>query len=175
MRIQITDKLLWDIYTSLDKTGDILYFLTRRPTMANYLPGHKNPVFERYRKSIGRMRFNRLIHYLKKNNYIKSKNLEGNEAIIITKKGLDKVLWASFRIEKRAKRRDNKWIMLIFDIPEKYKKSRHLMRSILNNLGYKMFQQSVWITPFDVSGKTEKLLQMHNLDEFVKIFLVEKL
>jgi len=47
------------------------------------------------------------------------------------------------------------------------------MRSILQNLGYKMFQKSVWITPYDVSEKTEKLLQLHYLDNYVKIFLIE--
>ena len=82
---------------------------------------------------------------------------------------------ASFIIEGKKKRDDGKWAMLIFDVPEKYRKSRDLLRSVLHNLGYKMFQQSVWITPYDVSDKTEKLLQMYNLDEFVKIFLIEEI
>ena len=42
-------------------------------------------------------------------------------------------------------------------------------------LEYKMFQQSVWISPFDISDKTEKLLQMYALDKYVKIFLIEEL
>jgi CRISPR-associated endonuclease Cas2 len=52
--------------------------------------------------------------------------------------------------------------MLTFDIPEKHKRALTLLRSILKNLNYKMFQQSIWITPYDVSEKTEKLLQMHS-------------
>ncbi|MEK7664114.1 MAG: hypothetical protein AAB340_01550 [Patescibacteria group bacterium] len=173
--MRITDKILWDIYNAIGEVGDIFYFLTKQPTAANYLMGPKNPVFEKYKKDIGEKRFNRLVHYLRKNNYIKSENLRGNKAIIITKKGLNKVLRASFEAEKKIKRKDRKWIMLIFDIPERYKKSRNLMVSILHNLEYKMFQQSVWVTPFDVSEKTEKLLQFYSLDRFVKIFLIEKL
>ena len=65
--------------------------------------------------------------------------------------------------------------MLIFDIPTKHKKARILLRSILYNLGYKLFQKSVWITPYDVSEKTEKLLQLHSLDGYVKIFLIEEI
>lgn len=177
MRMQITDQILWDIYNVLDKTGDILRFIKRPPIMTGYLTGSdlNGPIFEKYRKDIGRARFNRLIYYLKKNNYIKSENLRGNKAMVLTKKGLSKALRASFKAEGRTKRKDNKWIMLIFDIPEKYKKSRNLMRSVLCNLGYKMLQQSVWITPFDVSEKTEKLLQFYSLDKFVRIFLIEKL
>ena len=65
--------------------------------------------------------------------------------------------------------------MVIFDMPAKHRKARDLMRSVLKNLGYKLFQQSVWITPYDVSDKTEKLLQYHSLEKYVKIFLVEKM
>jgi len=65
--------------------------------------------------------------------------------------------------------------MVIFDIPQKLNKSRNFLRSILKNLGYKMFQQSVWITPYDVSEKTEKLLQEYSIDQYVKIFIIEEL
>ena len=82
---------------------------------------------------------------------------------------------ASFKIEKMAKRKDGKWIMIIFDIPQNHKKDRELLRSILINSGFKMFQQSVWITPYDVSEKIEKLLQMHSLDKYVKIFIIEEI
>jgi len=175
MKLPVTDKFLWDIYSAIDKTGDILHFITKPPTMANYLPGPRNPVFEKYKKQNGREKFSQLIYHLKRNNYIKVENLKGKKAIILTKRGLNKALKVSFKIENKVKRKDGKWIMLIFDIPEKYNKSRTLLGSILHNLGYKMFQQSVWVTPYDVSNKTEKSLQLYSLDKFVKIFLIEDL
>ena len=95
--------------------------------------------------------------------------------MILTREGISKALKAGFASEKRVKRKDGKWIMLMFDIPQTHRKARGLLNSILINLGYKMFQQSVWITPYDVSEKTEKLLQMYNLDKFVKIFLIEEI
>ena len=176
MKLKVTDKFLWDLYNVLDKTGDIFSFiLRRRRTMYDVLPGPKNPIFEKYKKEMGAIRFSKLINYLKRNNYIKIKNLENKNAIIITKEGISKVLKASFKVEEKKKRKDGKWIMLIFDVPEKYRKSRNLLTGILHNLDYKMFQQSVWITPYDVSDKTEKLLQFYSLDKFVKIFLIEEL
>ncbi|OGZ64106.1 MAG: CRISPR-associated endonuclease Cas2 [Candidatus Staskawiczbacteria bacterium RIFCSPLOWO2_01_FULL_40_39] len=175
MQPPVTDKFLWDLYNILDKTGDIVAFLTKRPTMYNSWHGIKNPVFDKYRKDKNKKAFSNLVNYAKRKNYIRIKNLEGNMAVMLTKEGLNKVLKASFIIEGKKKRDDGKWAMLIFDVPEKYRKSRDLLRSVLHNLGYKMFQQSVWITPYDVSDKTEKLLQMYNLDEFVKIFLIEEM
>ena len=172
MKLPISDKFLWDLYVMMDKTGDILRFITKPPTMANYLPGPKNPIFDKYRKNKNRDTFSKFIYRLKSNNYIKVKNLEGKQAIILTKEGLNKALKASFIMEGKKKRKDGKWIMLIFDVPEKYRKSRDLLRSILRNLGYKLFQQSVWVTPYDVSEKTEKLFQMYSLHKYLKIFLI---
>ena len=96
---------------------------------------------------------------------------------MLTKKGFDKAVRAQFDLENDSmeKRKDGKWVMLIFDVPEKYRKSRELLRGILYKLKYKMFQQSVWISPYDVSERTEGLLQEYSLDEFVKIFLIEEI
>ena len=175
MKLRITDKFLWDIYNAIDKTGDILSFITKPPTMANYLLGSRDPIFEKYKKQSGRKKFNQLIYQLKRNNYIKVESLKGVKAIILTSKGLGKVLKTSFKVGNNIKRKDGKWIMLIFDMPAKYKKSRDLLRSVLQNLGYKVFQHSVWITPYDVFEKTERYLQFYSLDRFIKIFLIEEL
>ena len=176
MKIPITDQFLLDVYQELEKIGDIgHFFLHDRRTMRDVFKGIDTPWEGRYVKDFSREQFAKLIYYLKKNNYIKVKNLESKKAVILTKKGIDKVTKAHFKTDsqERMKRKDNKWIMIIFDIPEKFKLKRELLRSILIRLGYKIFQKSVWITPYDIHEKTEKLLQFHMLDIYVKIFLVE--
>lgn len=175
MKVPITDKFLWDVYKFLSVTGDVVNFSTQPITMRNFLPGPKNPIYKKYRKEKSERQFSNFIYYLKRKGYIKIKNLEGKEALILTKNGIEKALKASFKLGEAQKRRDGKWLMLIFDIPKDCRKKRDLLRSILQNLGYKLFQQSVWITPYDVSEKTEDLLQRHFLDEYVKIFLIEEL
>ncbi len=175
MKTRITDKFLWDLYNFLERTVDSIPEFYPYPTIKTVLLGPKDSISYKYLKQIGREKFYKLIIYLKRKNYIKAKNLEGKRGIIITKKGIDKALKSSFRVETKKKRKDSKWIMLIFDMPAKYRKSRDLLRSILKNLGYKMFQQSVWITPYDVSENTEQLLQLHSLDQYVKIFLIEEI
>ncbi len=174
MRISLTDKFLWDIYNVLQKTGDTAISLLS-PSFAKYYLHVGNPVFDKYRHNKNKAEFRKLIYYAKKNRYIRVESLKGSNAIMLTKEGLGKVLRASFVIEGKQKRKDGKWIMLIFDVPEKEKRARDLLRSILHNLEYKLFQKSVWISPYDVSDKTEALLQMHSLDNYVKIFLIEEL
>ena len=176
MKIPITDKFLWDLYKFIGKADDVVNFLlSNKYRQVSILTGSENPVMSKYRKDMGKKGFNDLIYRLKKNNFIKADNLKGKKGIIITKEGFSKILKAGFAIEKKTKRKDGKWIMLTFDIPEKHKKARILLRSVLHNLGYKMFQQSIWISPFDISDKTEKLLQMYSLDQYVKVFLIEEI
>src|SRR3989344_2746508 len=96
----------------------------------------------------------------------------------------DQFLWDIYNLIEKGenvvyfisqKRKDNKWIMVIFDIPQKQWKARNLLKSILHNLKYRKFQQSVWVTPYDVFEKTEQLLQYYSLEKYVRIFLIEEL
>lgn len=174
MKIPVTDQFLWDLYAFLENAGDISHaLLRRRRTMSDIYP--ENPVIAKYRHMQSARQFTWLVNYLKQNNYIQVESLKGRQAISITKRGIDKALMASFKADPQPKRKDGKWVMIIFDIPQKHPKARLLLRSVLENLGYKMFQQSVWVTPHDVSEKTETLLQHYNLDKYVRIFLTEEL
>lgn len=175
LKFSITDKFLWNLYDFFEDVEAIVDFTMSTYTKKIWILTNDNPVIGKYKKEMGRKRFSDFVGRLTKSNYVKVASLKGKEGFIITKEGISKALRASFMIEGKKKRKDGKWIMLIFDIPQRYGKSRSLLRSILENLGYKLFQQSVWITPYDVSDKTEKLLQFHSLEKFVKIFLIEKM
>ena len=50
---------------------------------------------------------------------------------------------------KRPKKWDNKWRVIIFDIPEKKKKVREQVRQILSMAGFIRLQDSVWVYPYD--------------------------
>ncbi len=176
MKLPITDKFLWDLYCILEKTDNVVDFiLSNKYKQASILTRNQNPLIGKYRKEIGRRKFSKLIHYLKAKNYIKVEGLKNKKAVMITKNGLSKAFRVSFKIEDKKKRKDGKWVMIIFDIPEKHRKARNMLKSILHNLEYKLLQQSVWATPYDVLEKTEKLIQLHSLDKYVKIFLIEKI
>ncbi len=55
---------------------------------------------------------------------------------------------ADFKLIK-PKRWDHKWRMVIFDIPERKKRTRDQVREILTAAGFKRLQNSVWIYPYD--------------------------
>ncbi len=173
MKIPITDQFLFDM---LETMGGVVDFLTSsRYRQIHLLFDDENPVVEKYRKERSKRQFSQLIYYLKKKNYIYVKNLQGKRAVMFTNEGLSKALAAKWTFEEKRKRKDGKWIMVVFDIPKNHQKARNLLRSILKNLGYVLFQHSVWTTPYDVFAQTQNLLQMHVLDRYVKIFLIEKL
>ncbi|MDO8622371.1 MAG: CRISPR-associated endonuclease Cas2 [bacterium] len=50
---------------------------------------------------------------------------------------------------ERPKRWDGKWRLVTFDVPEKRRRDRHLLRSTLQQLGFYRLQQSVWLYPYD--------------------------
>lgn len=173
MKIPITDQFLLDV---LGIAGEAVDFLTgNKYHRIDVLFGQENPVFKKLRQEKSGQRFHQLIYYLKRKNYIKVKNLEGKKAVMLTKEGFSKALAIKWTFEEKRKRKDGKWIMIVFDIPKNHSKARVLLRSILINLGYVLFQHSVWITPYDVSVQTEQLLQIHDLERYVKIFLIEKM
>ena len=180
MKTNVSDQLLWDLYEFLKPTinvADVLFTPRTAYQLKHQVFSEQSRIFSKYKKKMNSQNFSKLIYYLKKKNYIKVKNLEGKKAIMITKKGIDKALVSYFKKENTIfkKRADGKWIMIIFDIPKKYNKARNLLRNVLQSLEYKLFQHSVWVTPYDVSDKTEQLLQFYSLDSYVKIFLIEKI
>ncbi len=50
---------------------------------------------------------------------------------------------------RKPKKWDEKWRVVIFDIPEKYRSSRERFRRILKKAGFLRLQDSVWIHPYD--------------------------
>lgn len=55
---------------------------------------------------------------------------------------------ADFKL-KRPKRWDNKWRIIIFDIPEKKRAVRDEIRQIFVEAGFVKLQNSVWVYPYD--------------------------
>ncbi|MDO8728964.1 MAG: CRISPR-associated endonuclease Cas2 [bacterium] len=63
---------------------------------------------------------------------------------------------------------DKKWRIVIFDIPEKKKGVREVLRYNLKRLGFKELQHSVFILPFECRKEIEYLIEFHNLRRFIR-------
>ena len=174
MRLPITDKFLLNVCNyaeKLDKTFDIFAYKTIEEA---YCPSLYD-LRKQYKRQKEKQKFTQLIYRLKKNGYIKIKNLKQNEGVILTKKGAEKVLKVKLRMKNKQKRSDGKWQMIIFDIPEKKRYLRSLLREKLLLLEYKMLQKSIWICPYNVSKETEFILRKYSIDSYVKLFLIEEI
>lgn len=92
-------------------------------------------------------------------------NEEGEKFVKLTKKGRNKL--AKYKVEdlkiKKPIRWDKKWRVVIFDIKEKRKKNRDVLRSILNRFGFVKLQNSVWVFPYEC----EELITLLKSDLFV--------
>jgi len=173
MKLPITDKFLLDVYNSAKKLdGTFTIFSYKK--MKEYCYPSLCELRNQYKRKQTKQQFSQLIYRLKKNGYIKIKNLEQNEGVILTKKGAEKVLKAKLKTKDKKKRRDGKWQMIIFDIPEEKRYLRNLLREKLRLLEYKMLQQSIWICPYSVQKETELVLRKYSIDPYIKLFLIEE-
>lgn len=67
------------------------------------------------------------------------------------------------------KKWDKKWRMIIFDIPEKFKVARNILRNRLKLLGFKQIQKSVWVHPYPCWSELKELVSLYNLNSFVRL------
>lgn len=174
MKLPITDKFLWDLYNSIEGIGRV--YETVRPPGSMYEAVYRDVI--RLRKEYARKKrkrtFSQFIGYLQQKGYIRVKSLEGTKGVMLTPKGMEKVLRVRRKMQERKKRKDGKWIMIVFDIPEKRRQDRDLLRDALVDMGYQKFQHSVWVCPYDVYGETEKAIREYQIIPFVKLFLIEE-
>ena len=66
-------------------------------------------------------------------------------------------------------KKDGVWKMVIFDIPEKQKKVRVVLRAKLKQLNFKKWQNSIWITPYTLNAEIEEELTQLSKHFFVRL------
>jgi len=174
MRLPLTDKFLWDLYNLIENVDEAFDLFAPRTMKEAWFP-NLYKLRLKYSRKETRRKFSQLIYYLKKKGYIKIKNLEQKQGVILTKNGAEKVLKIKFKLKEWEKRADGKWQMVIFDIPERKRVLRDLFRENLRILGYKMLQQSIWVCPYDLSKETEGIIRKYSADPYVKVFLIEEI
>ena len=107
---------------------------------------------------------------LKKQKLI-SISCEGDKTkITLTEGGRRKVL--SYRLEEMELRKgkwDGWWRGVIFDIPEKDRMGRNILRSKMQELGFYMLQKSVMVTPWECKEEIDFIKHFYNLGDHVNL------
>jgi len=118
---------------------------------------------------IREFREERLIDYREKAN--------GEIEIVITEQG--KLTLLHYDIErmeiKKTSRWDGKWRIVFFDIPEKHRQARDALREKLKEIGFREFQQSVFIQPYPCTKEINFLIEFFEIRNWVKLAEVNKI
>lgn len=76
---------------------------------------------------------------------------------------------------KKPKKWDKKWRMVIFDIPEKDREFRDILRKHLFTLEFKKLQQSVFVSPHPYENLILKLVKLYSAQKYVRVATVIKI
>lgn len=82
----------------------------------------------------------RLLYYAKRKGYV-------DQDYRTTQTGKQKLASLSLQPLSMPKSWNQKWSMIIFDVPEENRKHRYHVRRLIKQLGFVQLQQSVWIHP----------------------------
>lgn len=118
-------------------------------------------------------------YQLKRRGYIKATtNKDGVCNYKLTEKGRLKIIKAKIKLlhfrQRRNKKWDKKWRILIFDIPEERRGFRDIFRVQLKLLGFKQLQKSVWICPFEMEKEFQKLIERYKLKKNIVTMVVDQ-
>ena len=116
--------------------------------------------------------------YLRKRGLIKLiKKSEKTYEVSITKHG--KIMMIEFAIEslklKNQKKWDNKWRVVIFDIPERAGDARRALRRKLKELGMFQLQRSVFIFPYPLKEEIQFIGAFFDVEKYIEILTVENM
>lgn len=107
----------------------------------------------------------KIIKNLLAGNDLKEKNGE----LILLSKARRKMIKPDNKVFYNGSKGNRRWTMILFDIPERNKKIRDILRYKLKNLGFGMMQGSVWVRPNDVTAEIRRIIRNKNLQWQVKV------
>lgn len=86
----------------------------------------------------------------------------------LTDSGKDKALWKKMMWEDEPW--DGKWRIVVWDIPEKRRVTRDLLRYKLKQLGFSKLQKSIWITKKNCTKVLQDFINQVGIKDWVKVF-----
>lgn len=91
----------------------------------------------------------------------------------LTDLGKDKALWV--KMKETEEKWDGKWRFIIWDIPEKRKSVRNLLRSKLKQLGFQQFQKSVWGSKKNCTKILREFIKQIGIEDWVMVIESENI
>lgn len=120
-------------------------------------------------KQYEKHQFNHLVWRTLKAGYIEKVEKNGEIYIRITSQGGREIRRDFPLLSLQRKPWDGKWRIIMFDIEEKKKRKRDYLREKLRELGFGMLQESVFISPHDISKDFSEFIETIDLQNSVDI------
>ncbi|MBP9751474.1 MAG: hypothetical protein KBD19_01260 [Candidatus Moranbacteria bacterium] len=73
---------------------------------------------------------------------------------------------------RKPKRWDKRWRVVMFDIPEKSRTFRDILREHLREMRFYRLQQSVFVSPYPFEKPLQELVDLYGADPYVRIMTV---
>jgi len=108
------------------------------------------------------------IYQLEKRGYLERYKHKDLEYLRISDKG-------ESAISTQKKEIDGKWRMIIFDIPESKRAVRDYLRTKLKHLGFKKWQNSIWVTAYKLPTDVEEELLILSDKFFIRLITIDKI
>jgi DNA-binding transcriptional regulator PaaX len=127
-------------------------------------------------QSITRYGLPRTVRLLEEKKLIKLER-SGEDIFMVqpTKKGRERVSLARLLDAKLVikKKWDGRWRLVVFDIPEKKRGMRNLLRQCLKNWDFRRLQASVFVSPYDCREAVEFLIRTCAGERYIKFIEAE--
>lgn len=122
-----------------------------------------NPLLER---PVKKSELSQVIKRLREQGFIEL--LNDNELILrLTDSGRDKALWKKMMLG--GEKWDGRWRLVIWDVPEKRRLARDLLRFKLKQLGFSQWQKSVWASKVDCTELLRKFIRQVGIEDWVMV------
>lgn len=163
-----------DTLLTLLKTGIILCIAVTAPGALKLFKGYgkKKPWCEYYPSSL-----ERTAKSLLRQGKVEIKTEKDIPIVKITNKGREKIL--RYDLDKIAIKKpvhwDGKWRLVVFDINNKYKKTRDIIRGKLKGMGFYQFQESVFIYPYPCEKEIVYLREVLHVPHSIKLIRADRI
>lgn len=117
------------------------------------------------------------VERMKKRGWVIEAEKQGKKFLKLTKKGRLAALNRRISVLQKATKKqwDGRWVMAVFDIPEKGREERDTIRRVLKSVGFYPLQKSVYVYPYETPKELTDYLNDAKLLRFVRFAQVERM
>lgn len=112
----------------------------------------------------------RMANQLERHGYVEKESTKDGVIVKINSFGKKKILkYNLLDLKPPQEKWDGKWRLVFFDVEKIHNTKRDNLRQYLKQIGMEMFQESVFISPYDISSQVQYLREILEIPHTIKI------